>query len=141
MIDAPYAFAAQLTGWQGASDERWRGRLEIPGSLNVVAVLDDQHVGMASGMPSPDLGVVELTSMWVGPTARGRGVGDELISAVEQWARTSGARVLKLGVIPGNDFASALYRRNGFVETGELGDQTPKGQPREQLMTKAIHPV
>jgi ribosomal protein S18 acetylase RimI-like enzyme len=52
--------------------------------------------------------------MWVAPEARGRGVGDALIAAVEQWARRSGAGTLLLSVAAGNAAAAALYRRNGF---------------------------
>jgi len=42
-----------LAEWQGAGDraERWRARLEIPDSHNVVAVLDGRPVGMVSGVP------------------------------------------------------------------------------------------
>jgi GNAT superfamily N-acetyltransferase len=137
LADAPYAFASQLSDWQGVGEERWRARLKVPGSHNIVAVLDDQRVGMASGMPTAEAGVVELTSMWVSPTARGRGVGDHLVSAVELWARRSGVSVLKLGVLPGNEFAADLYHRNGFVETGEMGGSD--AARRERLMTRAIH--
>jgi ribosomal protein S18 acetylase RimI-like enzyme len=138
LVDAPLAFGSQLSDWQGASEERWRARLEIPGSYNIVAALADRRVGMASGMPVPEQGIVELTSMWVSPAARGRGVGDHLMSAVELWARTSGARVLKLGVLPGNNYASALYRRHGFTHTGEFGDLMPDGVRRERVMSKPL---
>jgi hypothetical protein len=62
-----------LADWQGEGDraERWRDRLELPGSYNVVALLDEQPVGMASGVPADEPGVVELISMWVSPMARG----------------------------------------------------------------------
>ncbi|MFD9791487.1 GNAT family N-acetyltransferase [Streptomyces sp. NPDC059070] len=42
-------------------------------------------VGMASGVPGEGAESVELISMWVSPSARGRGVGDHLIRAVERW--------------------------------------------------------
>jgi hypothetical protein len=72
LAEAPYAFGSRLADWQGEGDraERWRDRLALPGSYNVVALLDEQPVGMASGVPADELGVVELISMWVSPPAR-----------------------------------------------------------------------
>jgi ribosomal protein S18 acetylase RimI-like enzyme len=139
LADAPGAFGSRLSDWQGDGDreQRWRARLDIPGSFNVVAVLAGQPAGMASGVPAAD-GAAELISMWVRPAARGRGVGDRLVGAVEQWAQQARAGVLRLAVIPGNPAALALYQRNGFTLTGELGDLMPDGVRRELIMTKTI---
>jgi ribosomal protein S18 acetylase RimI-like enzyme len=136
--DAPSAFGSRLADWQGEGDreERWRARLGIPGSHNVVAALNGEPVGMASGVPGAQDGVVELISMWVDPGARGRGVGDHLIRAVERWALRLRAEVVQLAVAPGNEHAAALYRRNGFEDTGELGDLMPDGVRRERIMSK-----
>ncbi|TYB95008.1 GNAT family N-acetyltransferase [Micromonospora sp. WP24] len=140
LTEAPYAFGSQLADWQGDGDreERWRGRLAIAGAFNVVAMLDGQPVGMASGVPTDRNGVVELISMYVAPVGRGRGVGDHLLRAVEQWARQVGAGTLRLAVVEGNENASALYRRNGFHDTGELGDLMPDGVRREHIMAKPL---
>jgi GNAT superfamily N-acetyltransferase len=140
LAEAAPAFGAQLADWQGEGDreQRWRGRLAIPGSYNVVAMLDGQPVGMASGVPGDQDGVVELISMYVTPLGRGRGVGDGLVRAVEQWARQVGAGTLRLGVVEGNKNAWALYQRNGFHDTGELGDLMPDGVRREHIMTKSL---
>lgn len=140
LAGAPDAFGSRLADWQGEGDrsERWRARLEIPGSHNLVAMLDRSPVGMASGVPTDDRGVVELISMWVDPAARGRGVGDSLLAAVERWAEQVGADVLKLAVAEGNEAAAALYRRNGFHLTAELGDLMPDGVHREQIMAKSL---
>ena len=140
LTEAPYAFGAQLSDWQGDGDreERWRGRLAIPGSCNVVAVLDGQPVGMASGVPTDRDGVVEVISMWVAPAGRGRGVGDQLLRTVEQWARQAGAGTLRLSVAEGNENAWALYERYGFRATGELGGFMPDGVRRERVMTRML---
>lgn len=139
LAEAPYAFGSRLADWQGDGDraERWRGRLEIPGSHNLVALLDGRPAGMASGVPTEHR-VVELISMWVHPDARGRGVGDRLLAAVEQWARQERAEVLKLAVVEGNAAAAGLYRRNGFQLTAEVGDLMPDGVHREQIMVKQL---
>jgi ribosomal protein S18 acetylase RimI-like enzyme len=135
--EAPYAFGSRLADWQGEGDreERWRDRLSIPG-LHLVVLLDGQPVGMASGVPEGD-GVAELISMWVSPAARGHGAGDRLMSAVEQWARQSGAHTLKLAVSEGNEKAIALYQRSGFTDTGEW-ELMPDGVRRELIMEKKL---
>jgi ribosomal protein S18 acetylase RimI-like enzyme len=141
LAEAPHAFGSRLADWQGDGDreQRWRDRLGIPGSYNVIAVLDGQPAGMASGVPAEDEdGAAELISMWVSPAARGRGVGDRLVRAVEDWARQAGAGMLRLAVTEGNDSAIALYRRCGFAATGELGDLMPDGVRREHVMAKPL---
>jgi ribosomal protein S18 acetylase RimI-like enzyme len=140
LAEAPYAFGSRLADWQGDGDrgERWRARLAMPGSHNLVAVLDGRPVGMASGVPTTDDGVVELISMWVAPGARGRGVGDRLVAAVEHWARQVHARTVRLAVVPDNGSAIALYRRNGFTGTGQRGDLMSDGVRREHVMAKTL---
>jgi GNAT superfamily N-acetyltransferase len=141
LAEAPYAFGSRLADWQGRGDraERWRDRLALPGSHNVVALMDEQPVGMASGVPADELGVVELISMWVSPRARGRGVGDRLIQGVEKWARQGQAKVLRLCVMQGdNEAAKRLYQRCGFVGTGVLGDVIPDGVRHEDVMEKML---
>lgn len=141
LTDAPDAFGSRLADWQGEGDreERWRGRLSIPGSHHLAAVLDGKPVGMISGVPGPDRGVVKLISMWVSKDARGQGVGDHLLGAVEQRARRTGADALQLAVRPGNGNAIALYRRNGFRDTGPVGEVLPDGR-REHVMVKRLRP-
>jgi ribosomal protein S18 acetylase RimI-like enzyme len=143
LADAPYAFGSRLADWQGDGDreERWRGRLGIAGSYNLVALLDGEPRGMASGVPAPDKGVVELISMWVSPAARGRGVGDELIRAVVGWARDLGATSVRLGVVEGNEPATALYRRHGFHYTGEIVGPMPDGGGAELVMALPLAPT
>jgi ribosomal protein S18 acetylase RimI-like enzyme len=140
LAEAPYAFGSQLADWQGVGDseKRWRARLSIPDSYNIVAVLDGQPVGMASGVPTDDATVAELISMWVSPAARGRGVGDQLITSVVEWARGAGAREVRLSVAEGNDSATALYRRKGFRDTGESAGLMPDGIRTEWAMALSL---
>jgi len=138
--EAPYAFGSLLADWQGEGDTetRWRARLSIPGSYNVVAVVDGEPAGMASGVPAEQDGTVELISMWVAPVARGCGVGDRLLQDVERWAREGRASILRLAVVQDNETATELYRRNGFRYTGELGELMPDGVRQELIMTKRL---
>jgi GNAT superfamily N-acetyltransferase len=61
---------------------------------------------------------VELASMWVNPNARRAGVGRDLVLAVIDWARETGASEVALGVIKGNDAAEWRYTAVGFTTTG-----------------------
>ncbi|WP_240434990.1 GNAT family N-acetyltransferase [Streptomyces sp. YIM 130001] len=137
LAESPHAFKARLQDWPHGGEHRWRERLAMPAAHNLVAVLDDHPVGMVAGLPGAG-GTCELRSLWVDPRARGRGVGDRLIAAVESWARTSGATTLRLAVLPDNDTAAALYRRHGFVDMGEPGDVLPDGVTRERVMAKGL---
>ncbi|WP_406635668.1 GNAT family N-acetyltransferase [Amycolatopsis sp. WGS_07] len=85
-------------------------------SLNVLADLDGVPAGMVSGHLSERGDRAELLSMWVAPSARGRGVGDALVRAVVRWSEGRGAGELALRVAGGNQHALALYQRHGFVE-------------------------
>jgi GNAT superfamily N-acetyltransferase len=139
LAEAPYAFGTRLADWQGDGDRevRWRAQLATPGSYHVAALLDGGPAGMAGGVPADEAGAVELVSMWVSPAARGRGVGGALVAAVERWARELPARALTLAVARGNEGASALYRRHGFVATGR-SNLMPDGVRTEDVMVKAL---
>jgi ribosomal protein S18 acetylase RimI-like enzyme len=137
LTDAPDAFKSALADWDKGGREQWRARLDIPGSHNVVALWDGLPVGMVRGVPA-GADTSELRSLWVGPEARGRGVGDRLIETVASWALRSGSTALKLAVIPGNQPAIALYRRSGFVTTEEPGNLLRDGVTREQMMAKSL---
>jgi ribosomal protein S18 acetylase RimI-like enzyme len=58
-----------------------------------------------------------LTELYLGPKARGRGLGKRLLDEAEAQAKKRGARALHLVVRPENAPALALYRRTGFQET------------------------
>lgn len=140
LADAPYAFGSTLADWQGARDteERWRGRLGLPASHNLVALLDGEPAGIASGVPADHDGTAaEVISMWVAPRARGRGVADALLLGVEGWARQRGAATLRLAVSEGNEAATRLYERHGLTDTGER-EVMPDGVRRERVLAKAL---
>lgn len=119
--EAPEAFGSTSAEWEDAEEGRWRARLEdVP--LHAFARLDDVPAGVVSALaPAPDgSGPVELISMWVAPSARGRAVGDALIEYVLRWAadRHPEASVV-LQVRKHNAPATTLYERHEFVIVGE----------------------
>lgn len=124
LADAPQAFGSTLEEWESAPEERWRARLELPGSHNLVAYVDGEPVGMATGVSFE--GTYELISMWVAPEARGRGVGDALVEEILRRAYAQGASELRLDVKEHNLSAISLYLRHGFIDVGpsrELGER------------------
>ena len=137
LAEAPFAFGSQYADWVDATEDRWRERLSSPGAYQVIASIDGTPAGMAGGFPSAD-DTAELVSMWVAPAGRGKGVGNALMAAIEDWARGTSATVLKLSVVPGNDPAHNLYLRSGFADTDELGELMPDGIHREIVMRKAL---
>lgn len=121
MKAAPYAFGSTWEQEKERSEEEWRQALMS--RTRFVAVLDGQIVGLAAGGDSGPGGVAALTSLWVDPSARGRGVGDELVISVTAWAKAEGYNQLVLWVTEGNRHAEALYERNGLKRTGEVIDE------------------
>lgn len=136
--EAPFAFGSQLADWIDAPEERWRERLSVTGAYQVIASIDGTQAGMAGGFPGEEPETADLVSMWVAPAGRGKGVGNALMTAIEDWARSIGATTLELSVVPGNDPAHDLYLRHGYVDTDELGDLMPDGVRRELVMRKAL---
>jgi GNAT superfamily N-acetyltransferase len=56
-----------------------------------------------------------IAELFLVPEARGMGVGRALIGACEDWARAQGLYILKIGVLPGNTRARAVYEQAGFT--------------------------
>ena len=132
--DAPEAFGGTYADSLALPERDWRERCDQPAWF---ALDGGEAVGMVRTWRHPDKELPELISMWVGPGGRGRGVGDLLVQAVADWARQSGAELLRLAVVPGNGPATGLYRRNGFELTEELGNALPDDQ-HEQIMVKRL---
>jgi len=130
LAEAPYAFGSRLDDWETADEERWRERLDLADSRNLIARMGGAPVGMATGVVVD--GVYELISMWVAPEARGVGVGDALVAGVCEWARERGAREVRLDVVQTNAHAIALYVRHGFV------DVAPSHDVGERAMVKVL---
>jgi ribosomal protein S18 acetylase RimI-like enzyme len=120
--DAPDAFGSTLEHERAYDEGEWlgwiRGWNEATTNHVVVATEAERWVGLAVGSHAVGDRVAHVYAMWVEPSARGRGLGRELVEAVAAWALERGADDLELGVTEGNAAAEALYRAAGFTETG-----------------------
>jgi len=78
----------------------------------------------------------ELKRMWVAPEARGKGVAQAVLAALEAKAREEGARALMLETGIKNHAALAFYERAGFRRRGLFGDYQP--DPISVFMEKGL---
>lgn len=111
----PGAFGRSHAEEVDRSPSFWIDRLMHPDRAVFVVELDDRPVGLV-GIGSVDPGLAELTSMWVDPAVRGRGVGRALVDAALEWCRSHTIGRVELWVVHDNEPAIALYRRLGFVD-------------------------
>ena len=89
--------------------------------LFVVVRLNGQPVGCgALRLIDPQTG--ELKRMYVAPSARGLGLGRQLVEALEAEARALGAKKLVLETGTRQTAALALYRATGFVPIPLYGE-------------------
>lgn len=117
--DTPDAFSSTAAQESTLPEHDWRARLERTDAVTLLAVVGGVDVGMVVGAPHHEQPAdAGLYAMWVAPEARGQGVGDALITAVADWARTAGYPRLRLDVADANARAVRLYERMGFAPTG-----------------------
>ncbi|MEH6436363.1 GNAT family N-acetyltransferase [Massilia sp. DD77] len=122
--EAPEAFCSTLATEEAYPLETWSERMVRSATAGIdcplVAEMDSQPVGLVwAKADGDDPAVVNLFQMWVAPEARGRRVGMALLDEAIGWARSRGARAVRLSVRHGNAGAFALYEKAGFRETGE----------------------
>jgi GNAT superfamily N-acetyltransferase len=135
--DEPSAFGSTYEREAAFSEDEWRARA---GGAFFVALDGADAVGIGAGFRDAERAPVqrELVSMWVAPSARGRGIARQLVDAVAAWARADGADELALWVVLDNGSARSSYERAGFVRTGEQQPVVP-GDPRiEERMVLAL---
>lgn len=84
-----------------------------PDGAFLVAYLHGNAVGCgAVRRLSPEL--AELKRLYVDPAARGSGLGDRLMGAMEDAARAAGYRTVRLDTDPALEEAQGLFRRRGW---------------------------
>jgi len=65
----------------------------------------------------------EIKRMWIGPQARGLGLGRRLLETLEACARASGARIAHIETSAVLTEALSLYRSTGWVEVPPFNDE------------------
>lgn len=70
----------------------------------------------ANEAPDDPAPFAQIHDVYVKPEYRGQGAADLLMAEAERFARSNGARVIRLGVLEGNGRARRFYARRGFRE-------------------------
>ena len=112
--ESPRAFGSSLAREQAFSDADWEARI---GDLSFMVYDVDVPVGLGSGY-RPEPGRIEVVSMWVRPSHRGRGLSRILLDAIVGRGRSENA-TFELFVDSSNAAARGAYLSYGFVPTGE----------------------
>lgn len=87
--------------------------------IGTVALAPLQPVGPDDDVTTP---VREIKRMWVAPTARGLGVGQRLLAAIEDRASVLGTRTLRLDTNETLTTAIALYESAGYRRIDRYND-------------------
>jgi phosphinothricin acetyltransferase len=107
-------FETSVPSWQAWNEHH----LAVP---RLVAVQEGQVVGWAALSPVSSrpvyAGVAEV-SVYVGASARGRGVGKALLQALVEGSEKAGIWTLQAGIFPENEVSLALHEACGFREVG-----------------------
>jgi GNAT superfamily N-acetyltransferase len=97
-------------------------RLVIVGDRLVVAVVEDEVVGLAHLHASPTIEherpAAKISALVVDESHRGEGIGRALVEAMEAEARARRCALLFLTTAARREDAHAFYRRVGLEETG-----------------------
>ena len=101
----------------------------------LVAYRDGHPVGCGA-IRLLDVDTAEIKRMYVGPGARGHGIGRMILDSLESEARRLGARRLVLETGERQPEAVALYARAGFSRIPAFGEYI--GSPLSVCMAKSL---
>ena len=122
---ASVSFMAPFTQEQGLAFFRKVANSVVTGDTVLLAAkLDGKVIGTVQlGLDTPlnQPHRADVKKMLVHRSARGRGVGADLMARVEEEARKLGRWLLVLDTVPG-DNGYRLYRRAGWTESGIIPD-------------------
>ncbi|KAF1720892.1 bifunctional helix-turn-helix transcriptional regulator/GNAT family N-acetyltransferase [Pseudoxanthomonas wuyuanensis] len=97
------------------------GELVPPCGAFVIARLDGVAIG-CGGLKGTGNGEGEIKRMWVAPSARGLGIAQRLLDALEAQAAIMNLHTLRLDTNRTLTAARALYARNGYREIPRYND-------------------
>ncbi len=136
--DAPMAFGSTLAETIVRPDSFWKdwANGERRGPAFAADDGGDLFRGLVGAYPDLRAEDVLLTSMWVDPICRRRGVARDLVAAVVSWSRERRAREVRPTVTETNRSARHLYEGCGFTLTGvtEPLPHTPTTVELEMLL-------
>ena len=118
--------ATNLVTWQESVEDRekWLAQMDKEGYPVYVAVDDDEIVGWAAYFqfvtPAIYYGTAE-DSIYIAESARGMGVGSELMDTLMDHAKENDyVETMITYIVDTNESSIALHKKFGFVETGRM---------------------
>lgn len=100
-----------------------RKMLDDPASALWLAYHNREAVGCVLLKPIPSIpSACECKRLYVKPSARGHGIADQLMNALETFARSVGRRFVYLDSYDKLETAIALYRRRGYSPCERYND-------------------
>ena len=137
----PLAFATTFAAANERTEVQWQDwvRTGATSEWNCMVVAEEAP-GTLLGLGAVFLQEHHFTlvSMWVDPSARGRGIGSALVETLLAWVdRTLPGADVRLDVNPEQEAAMALYRSHGFQETG---GEEPLGHSPPATVRQMIRP-
>jgi ribosomal protein S18 acetylase RimI-like enzyme len=121
LAETPEAFGQTLAEARAMSDDEYarRARAGAAGQERIFLVAESDAAGWVGMVGGYDEGRrAALLSMWVAPTHRRQGLGQQLIARLLDWASGRRAQEMHLFVSENNEPARALYASMGFVASG-----------------------
>ena len=139
--ESPSAFGSTHSEAASYDEQLWRQRLADNAVMLAKVGTTPAGSVMYSEYGATDPGDCALYGMWVDPRFRGAGVGRALVDAVIAQASAGAKRRVVLHIVAGNDQASRLYERAGFVPTGQTVPYPHDGRVVEVEMELLLHGV
>ena len=122
LSESPSAFGSTYAREVAFTEAEWLARLERwNGERGIGFLAMDGEVGCGIAgalLDFEDTTCAQLVSMWTAPTHRRYGVGQLLVEAVIDWAKSRKVKTLTLMVVSTNGPAIRFYERLGFSKTG-----------------------
>ena len=112
-LETQFRSPAERAEWLAARDPRYPVIVAVDSSGTVLG-----WGSLNSFNPRPAYDHVADFSIYVAREHRGLGVGDALLSALEERARTLGYHKMVLAAFPSNTSGMRLYEHHGFVMVG-----------------------
>ena len=105
------------------SKEFWSKQLELENTKVFVASKQGSVVGFITARITENTElpfctnnkVCRIGSIVVLESFQGKGIGGKLMGVIENWAKDSGAKDIRLEVMEFNKYARAFYARNGYL--------------------------
>ena len=122
------------------SARQYRRHLDSDSALILIGETSRQLAGTAVAFFRSGSDIARLYSIAVAPEARGRGLGEALVAAVERAARRRGCARMRLEVRMDNPAAQRLYERLGYRRIGVRHGYYEDGHGAFRY-EKALHPT